>query len=508
MFRKVRLVIRTSRSRLLRHAVRLGSGLLLASLISAVSAAQVTGSALSAQPGSSPAISAPSTSATSLSNALNSQNDPFLGSRPQGQPTPGVIDIGILDAINRGLQNNLGLFLTERGTEQARAAQLRARSELLPHIDGRVTEQVQQTNLAALGLPKTAAIPAIVGPFGIFDARAALTEALINFRNINDHRAARENVAAAQFNYRNARDLVVLVVGGAYLQAVASESRVAAAQVQVATAKTLYQNAVDLKGTGMVAGIDVLRANVEYQTQQQRLLVTQNQFEKDKLQLARVIGLPTGQQFRLADQIPYAPVPETTLESSLARAYQNRSDYLSAQASLRSAELSRKAAAAQRLPSLSLNGDYGDIGQTPGNSHGSFTAAALVRVPIFEGGRIRADVEQADAVLQQQQAQLEDLRGRIEFEVRSALLDLRSSADQVAVAQNALDLAKQQVAQAQDRFAAGVTNNIEVVQAQDALAATNENFIGALFTFNFAKLSLARAVGIAEQATKAYLGGK
>jgi len=462
----------------------------------------VTGSTLSVQQPSTSGV------ATPLSNGLASQQNPFLGSRPQGNATSEVIGITILDAIDRGLQNNLGLYLTERGTEQARAAQLRARSELLPSIDARVSEQVQQTNLAALGLPRGGPFPAIVGPFGVFDARATLTESLINFRNINNNRAARENVNAAQFSYKNARDLVVLVVGGTYLQAVASASRVTAAQAQVETAKTLYQRALDIKNTGIIAGIDVLRANVEFQTQQQRLIATQNQFEKDKLQLARVIGLPTGQQFRLADDIPYSPVPDTTLEQSLARAYQNRSDYLGAQASVRSAELSRKAASAQRWPSLAVNGDYGDIGQNPANSHGSFTAAAGIRVPIFEGGRIRADEQQAESVLQQQRAQLDDLRGRIEFEVRSALLDLKSANDQVAVAKNALDLAKEEVAQAQDRFAAGVTNNIEVVQAQDALAATNENFISALFAFNFAKLSLARSVGIAEQATKAYLGGK
>jgi outer membrane protein TolC len=490
---------------LLRHVIRCGSALIVVATLSAISAAQVTGAALSAQPTGS---TQPSASATSISTALQSQNNPFLGSRQQGQPTPGVMDLTILDAINRGLQANLGLFLTERGTEQARAAQLRTRSTLLPRIDGHISEQAQQTNLAALGLPKNAGFPAIVGPFGVFDARATLTQSLINISNITNNRAARENVNAAELTYRNARDLVVLVVGGTYLQAVASESRVAAAQAQVETAKTLYQRAVDLKNTGIIAGIDVLRANVEYQTQQQRLIATQNQFEKDKLQLARVIGLPVGQQFRLADQIPYSAAPDTTLESSLARAFQNRADYLSAQASVRSAELSRKAAAAQRLPSLDVNGDYGDIGQTPASSHGTFTAVAAIRFPIFEGGRIRADVQQADSVLQQQRAVVDDLRGRIEFEVRSALLDLKSASDQVAVAQNALNLAKEEVAQAQDRFAAGVTNNIEVVQAQDALASTNENYIGALFAFNFAKLSLARAVGIAEQATKAYLGGK
>jgi outer membrane protein TolC len=478
--------------------------LLLLSTWAAAQVVTVTGSPLTAQ---SPA-SATSTSNASFSDALSSQQNPFLGSRQQGQPTSGVIDLTILDAINRGLQNNLGLFLTERGTDQARAAQLRTRSELLPNIDAHVAEQAQQINLAALGLPRTPGIPPIVGPFGIIDARATLTQSLINMRNINNNRAARENVNAAQFSYKNARDLVVLVVGGTYLQAIASASRVDAAKAQVDTAKSLYDRAVDLKGTGMVAGIDVVRANVEYQTTQQRLIAAQNQFEKDKLQLARVIGMPTGQQFRLADQIPYSPAPDTTLEQSLARAFQNRSDYQSAQAAVRSAELSRKAASAQRLPSLGFSGDYGVIGQNLGNSHGTFTAAAALRVPIFEGGRIRSDEQEAEAVLQQQHAVEDDLRGRIEFEVRNALLDLRSASDQVSVAKNALDLAREEVAQAQDRFTAGVTNNIEVVQAQDSLATTNENYIAALYSFNFAKLSLARAVGIAEQATKAYLGGK
>jgi outer membrane protein TolC len=500
-------VIRTSRATLPHRMSPWGSGLVLFLFFSAFSAAQVTqvtGSTLSAQ---QPAAS--STNSTgALSTALSAQQNPFLGSRPQGQPTPGVIDLTILDAINRGLQNNLGLFLTERGTDQARAAQLRSRSELLPKINGDIREQEQQNNLAALGLPTNLGIAPIVGPFGIFDARATLTESLINFRNINNHRAARENVNAAQFTYRNARDIVVLVVGGTYLQAVASSSRVDAAKAQVQTAKSLYDRALDLKRTGIVAGIDVVRANVEYQTQQQRLIVAQNQFEKDKLQLARVIGLPTGQQFRLTDQIPYSPAPDTTLESSLARAFENRGDYLSAQAAVRSAEISRAAASAQRLPSLNFNGDYGVLGRRPTESHGTFTAAASLNFPIFQGGKIRADEQQAEAILQQQRAQLDDLRERIEFEVRSALLDLRSSNDQVAVAKNALDLAREEVAQAQDRFTAGVTNNIEVVQAQDALAATNENFISALYSFNFAKLSLARAVGIAEQATKAYLGGK
>lgn len=490
--------------------IRIHPALLARSVLSSAIALVLISGAAWAQTGGSTSLNVPqpAASVSISSSSVETQQNPFLGSRPQGQPTPGIVDLTILDAINRGLKFNLGLFLTERGTEQARAAQLRTRSELLPNLEGRVSATEQQINLAALGIPSGSGFPSIVGPFGVMDARAALTDSLVNFRNILNNRAAREDVRAAQYNYRNARDLVVLFVGGTYLQAVSSSARVDAARAQVDTAKSLYQRALDLKAAGMVPGIDVLRANVEYQAQQQRLIAAQNQFERDKLQLARVIGLPVGQPFRLADQIPYSPTPETPFETTLQRAFQNRSDYQAALSSLHSAELSRKAASAQRLPSLNVAADYGDIGRTFANSHGTFTAGATLRIPIFTGGRIRADEEQADAVLQQRQAIADDLRSRIEFEVRTALLDLRSASEQVTVAQNALNLAREQVAQAQDRFGAGVTNNIEVVQAQDALAATNENFIGALFAYNFAKLSLARAIGVAEDATKAYLGGK
>jgi outer membrane protein TolC len=244
------------------------------------------------------------------------------------------------------------------------------------------------------------------------------------------------------------------------------------------------------------------------QTQQQRLLVARNDYDKQLLSLARIIGLPLAQKYALADRIPYAaPVP-ITFEDALKRAYEKRSDYLRAQALVNSAELARKAASGQRLPSIAATGEYGLIGNHPTESHGTFAVAAGIRVPIFEGGRIKADIQQADAQLSQRRSQLEDLRGRIEYEVRTAFLDVTAATDQLQVATSALDVARQQVAQSQDRFAAGVTNNVELVQAQEAQAAAEENFIGSLFAHNFAKLTLARALGVAEDATKKFLGGK
>jgi len=192
----------------------------------------------------------------------------------------------------------------------------------------------------------------------------------------------------------------------------------------------------------------------------------------------------------------------------LQRAYTSRSDYQAALQQLRSAEHFRNAATAEHFPSLGFAANYGDLGVSPGNSHGTFQVSGSLNIPIFPGSKIHADVLQAEATLRQNQAQLGDLRGRIEYEVRTALLDLEAASDQVQVAQSSVDLANQTLLQARDRFAAGVTDNLEVVQAQESVAAANENYISSLYAHNLAKIELARAVGYAEEGVKRYLQSK
>jgi outer membrane protein TolC len=441
--------------------------------------------------------------------AASAAQSPFFGGTPAGTAASGVLDLSLADALDRGLKYNLGLLLTSQAGEQVRAARLRSLSDLLPNVNAHLAETVEQINLAALGVPPSflrGASP-IVGPFSIFDARATFRERL-SPHLVQSLRAATENLRASQFSVRDARELVVLVVGGGYIQALAAQSRIAAIQAQLATAQTLYHQAVDMKAAGTVAGIEVLRAQVELQLQQQRLVAVQNDFEKAKLQLARAIGLPQGQQFRLVTAAPYQPLPPVTLEEALARAFRGRPDYQSAAASVRAAEASRRAAVAERLPSLEFNSDYGVLGNQPGRSHGTFTASGAVMIPVFQGGKIRSDIQAAEAVLKQRQAQLDDTRARIELDVRSAFLDLASAAQQVEVALSSVRLATEQLRQAQDRFAAGVANNIEVVQAQESLALSNENYISSLLSHNLAKLSLARALGAAETSVREFLGGR
>lgn len=465
---------------------------------------------LLAGPSSAQSFNAPSASApaplSGMQTSFQEAQNPLFGSVPQGKVTPGVITITPLDAIERGLKYNLALMFSQEATQSAQGARWRALGDVLPNFNGRIIESAQQTNLAAFGL-NVPGIPQIVGPFAIFDARVAGT-ASIDLKNISTYRARVEELKAADLNYKNARDLIVLVVGGTYMQVIASEARVGTTKAQLQTAQTLLTQAQDMKNAGMTPAIDVLRAQVQFQVQQQRVIASVNEFETQKLRLARLIGLPIGQQFQLIDNIPLTPAEPLTVDQALERAYRDRPDYQSAKAQLRAAEQSKRAATAEALPSLQFNGDYGVLGRRPTDSHGTFTAAAGIKIPIFQGGRVRGDIMQADALMKRRQNEMDDLRGRIEFEIRSAFLDLQSAADQVKVAQSSTRLAQETLTQAQDRFRAGVTNNIEVVQAQESIATTNESFINSTFIYNVAKLSLARALGVAERAVTDFLGGK
>jgi len=259
---------------------------------------------------------------------------------------------------------------------------------------------------------------------------------------------------------------------------------------------------------GTSANIDALRAQVELQTQQQQIIAARNSLEKQKLALARVIGLAPGQQFEITDTEPYDAFTPASVEEELQKAYTLRSDFKSAEANVRAAEYALKAAKEQYLPSVLFNADYGDIGVNPGNSHGTVDVAGTLKIPIFDGGQTHGDALRAQATLKQNQQQLENIKAQIDQDVRDALLDLQSAAQQVQVARSNTDLANQTLAQAKDRFAAGVTNNIEVVQAQQSVTSASESYISSLFNYNYAKISLARAVGSAEQGVKDYLKGK
>ena len=435
----------------------------------------------------------------------------FLGGVPTGTATDIVETLTLLGALTRALEHNLGVLTAEQGLGHAQGARRRALSEMLPDINARVGETRQQINLQAFGFGGFGAafsdVPTIVGPFNVFDARIFVSQSILDFGAINGARAEAHHLEAARYTYKSARDLVVNVAGTLYVQALAASARVDAARVQQETAQTLYTQAADLKQNGLIAGIDVLRAEVQLSTQAQRSTIASNEFEKAKLQLARAIGLPLGQKFTLDPALPDLPAADVSIEDAVNRAYKARSDYQAALERVRAAEAERQAVIGDALPSLKVNADYGDIGLSSGDSHGTFSVAGAVTIPIFQGGRTRGRLLEADADLRNRRAEAEDLRASIYYEVRTAFLDLDATSQQLAVAARARDLAAQQLTQARDRFAAGVASNIEVVQAQDAVAVASEQFIAARYGYDLAKGALIRGVGATEEALRQLLGG-
>ncbi len=431
----------------------------------------------------------------------------YTGSVPS-QLVPGVLPLSLQDAIDRGLKQNLGLLLASSDVNSASGQRWQALSAILPHLSASPYIDTSQVDLAEFGFSfsfPNVTIPSVVGPFSYFDARANLSENLLNFSDINKSRSAKQQLVSARHTYQDARDLVVLSVGYSYLQVIASEARVDTAQAQVNTAQALYDQAADQVSAGTSPQIDELRAQVELKTEQQALIAAKNDVEIQKLALARTIGLAPGQQFDLTDKSPYSPFQGMTVDEALKQAYAQRSDFQAATADVRAAEYSKRAAQAEHYPSFSVTGDYGAASKLPNFSAASvYDVRGTLNIPIFQGGQIQGDIQVADAQLQQAQEHLENLRGQIDSDVRTALLNLQSSEDQVTVAQSNIALAQETLQQARDRFSAGVTNTVEVVQAQEQVASANENYIEALYSFNYAKLSLARALGLAEQGVKQF----
>lgn len=442
--------------------------------------------------------------------SLPGSQSPFLGSAPEGAATSEVLQIDFKDAIDRGLRNNLGLLLASDQTQQARGERWRQLAELLPNVSAHATEAVQTQSLTALGFKSSVfpfPVPRVIGPFNYFDLRANASQSVFNYRAIERERAASQSLKAAQLNLQDARELVVLAVGNSYLQAIAAAARVETAEAQVKSAQALYDKAADQQKAGLAPAIDALRSQVELQTRQQQLIVARNNLAKLTLSVARIIGLPPGQNFLLTEKAPYQALTPQSLDTYLQRAYGGRADYQAALAQVQSAELSKKAAAAGRYPSIDVNANFGDIGVTPGQSNGTWQVVGGMNIPIFAGNRVHGDVLEADAQLKRARAQLGDLRGRIDYEVRTALLDLNAAAEQVEVARSSVDLAEQALAQSQDRFTAGVADNLEVVQAQESVAGAHESYIQSLYAHNLAKVELAYAIGDAEHGVKQYLKG-
>jgi outer membrane protein TolC len=463
---------------------------------------------LSGRPAGNGSVSSTQTAIPGTTASVNTLNPaiqvqgPYTGSANGAERKPFSGKLSLREAIQRGIAYNLGAVGLSQAVRESRGQSRVARSALLPNLNADLSEVVEQVNLRALGVRVASpgpglSIPSVVGPFNYFDLRTRLSQTMADLTAWNNYRASVETVRANEFLSKDARDLVILAVGGAYIQVIAADARVTSARAQLDTANALFQQASQRRSVGLVAQIDVNRSQVQALTQQQRLVSLQSDLAKQKINLARLTGLPPSDAFELTDDIPFAPSPPITFEDALMQALDQRPDLKAAQVQVRAAERGYAAARAERLPSLTFSADYGVIGTNPGQSHGTFSVVGALSVPIWQGGRAKGDIEQADAVLMQRKAEAEDAVSRIESEVRNAWLDLQAATTQVEVAKKNSDVTRDNLRLTRQRYEAGVTDNVEVVQAQDAVAGAELDYINSVFAHNVAKLSLARALGAA-----------
>jgi outer membrane protein TolC len=454
----------------------------------------------------------PAQGTTTPSAQATQRQNPYLGSVPS-KNTGTKLGLSLKSAIDRGLRYNLGLIESSQASADVRAGRLRALSALLPQLSAEARQGYENLSYKEIGLklPPILGLPALPstsGAFGYQDARVSLTQSLYSAELRNQYRARKSDEQASSLSVQDSRDVVVFAAGTAYVQVIASAARVATARAQLASAGELDQQTANRVKNEVSPEIDSIRAQVERQSAEQRLTNAANQLEKDKLTLARVIGLAIDQEFELSDSLAYRPLSGISSETATEEALRSRADLRSAEASVQAATFTLRAQKAQRLPVISIAADYGGGGANLGNLNQVYTIAGNVSVPIYTGGRIHADIEQAQADLARQEAEYEDLRGRVAYDVRVAWLDLSASDSSVRVAERNKALAEQALAQSKDRYSNGVTNYLEVVQAQETVAAAGENYIESLFSYDVAMISFSRAIGGAETKLQELLGDK
>lgn len=425
---------------------------------------------------------------------------------PSTVPEPSL-SLTLDDAIARGVEHNLSALLARADVDAAAGRRWVALSDLLPRVSADLSRTRQTVNLAAFGI-SAPGFPEIVGPFNVYDARIGVSQSVFDYAAIEGARAEAQMLVASRHTERDARRLVALVVTNLYLEAQAAASRVEAGRAELGTARALHRLARDLESAGIVARIDVLRAEVQMEADEQRQIARENDMAKALLSLSNAIGLsPAGQDISLAEELAYAPRPAMTLDAALAEARGQRADLRAARTMVAAAEARLRAARGERLPSVDVEAAYGTIGPTVDRARPTYAVTASVSVPLFNGGEVRGHVLEATADLDRARAVVDALGRQIEFELQSALLDLDAARRRAEVARHTVELATEQETQAQDRFRAGVAGNLELVQAQAALAAARDSSIAAVTAYHLARAALARALGIGEQDYRDFIAG-
>ncbi|HVJ09090.1 MAG TPA: TolC family protein [Acidisarcina sp.] len=409
------------------------------------------------------------------------------------------------DAIEKGLRENLSVLVANTRIDEASGTRVRRMSAaLLPRVQAESYASLQNRNLRAFGIAFPG-VPSVVGPFSNYDFRVSATQNVLDLQAYRSWKASEHAVDANRMDYQDARDLIIRAIAGLYLNAESAAARVDAAQSRVTESSALYQLAKNKHDAGTATGVDVLRSQVQLANDKQALLATQNQHKQALLILARNLGIEPAAPLELAESLRYQPLDHPAAESILSSALLARPDYLSLASQRKGLIDQQRANHARYLPRLSINGNYGGLGRTIGSVQGTGLLQGQVDITLFDRDRNGEEQELASR-LKRIDEQIADLRRGIDQDIREALLNLESASAQVAVASEGQGLAQRELQLAQDRFRSGVTNNVEVVTAQDELARAQENYILAVSSYADANFALGRAAGGTEKNIGEYLG--
>lgn len=438
--------------------------------------------------------------------AVQAQN-PFLGSVPTGSVVPGILPLSLRNAVSIALRANLGFVDAEQEHMQTRAARMRALAALLPQIRVESTEEYRNLVSDVLGVPKLG-LPHTIPAFTFQTAHVEYQQHLLDLPAIFDARAAAKEVVASSAATADARNIVVLASVSSYLLVAASQTRLETARAQLKTATTAYSLLATRLKNDLSPEIDEIRAHVAMKSAELRVKIATTTLEKDKLALTRIIGLPVEQEFVLTDSLEYTAAPPAVLTELLEKAAEEREDIKAARARFGAAEQSVRAQQAQRLPTIAVRANAGETGITYGHPYRDYDVEGKISVPIFTGRKIESDVMSAKAVLARRRAELADTQARAVYDVRAAYLDLSAAETSVEVSQENQELARRGLKQARDRFDVGVSNVVELLQAQQAVAEAEDNRIASVYAHQLAKLLLIRATGTAEADYISFLGAR
>jgi len=419
---------------------------------------------------------------------------------PGSAPTQ-VLRLTLDQAVGLALKQNPTAQIAILQAAQSEQDKNISRADLLPQANAKISDEAEKVNLLAQFGGKTPfpGFPKTLGPYQVFSAGPSFGMPVFDLTLWRRYQAARDTLNASKANSLSTREQVILLVVSQYIGTLRAVANVEASQSRVSLAQALYDQAADLQKEGVGTGIDTLRANVELQNEKQRLIEAENDRETSLFGLTRLLNLDPRQAIELADSLSFFDTPQPQAEASMELALVQRQEWKALESQIKAAENQKKASQDSRLPSLRFDGDFSYVGTSSNTTLPTYTYEASVNLPLFTGGRIRAEVVRADLEIKRLEQQQDDLRNQIALDVKTALLNLQSARSEVQVANLGVQLSKEEVDQARDRFKAGVANNIEVIQAQDSLSRANDNQIAALYRFNQARADLARSMGQMEK---------